>query len=64
MATSNDVPFARLLLKYGADVNGQNRSGDTALHLAALKGSTKMFNFLLKHGADVWHKGQRRRSVV
>jgi ankyrin repeat protein len=42
-----------LLLKRGAEVNGQDADGWTALMEAASKGRTQIVKQLLAHGADV-----------
>jgi len=45
----NTVVF---LLNKGAFLNAQDSSGDTALHYAAMKNTTKYARLLLKYGAD------------
>lgn len=47
---------AELLLQHGADVNGRNRDGNTALHLAIFLGHAGPAELLLKNGADVTAK--------
>ncbi|WP_158301725.1 ankyrin repeat domain-containing protein [Paenibacillus mesophilus] len=48
-----NVPFARLLLKYGADLHAVEAEYDsTPLGWAAKFGQTEMVRFLLEHGAD------------
>ncbi len=42
-----------LLLQNGADINGRNRDGNTALHLAAFMGRAETAELLIKNGADV-----------
>ena len=44
---------AELLLQHGADVNGRNRDGNTALHLAVFLGHAETAELLIKNGADV-----------
>jgi len=41
------------LLKQGADVNGANQAGDTAVHAAALLDYNTVIQFLVDHGAQV-----------
>ncbi len=48
-----------LLLARGADVNAANQAGDTALHGAALRGSTTVIQYLVDHGANVNAKNAR-----
>ena len=50
-AISNVPAVVRLLLKYGADVNGTNDVGYSALHLAAWDGHLEIVMELLNHGA-------------
>ena len=42
-----------LLYHLYAEVNATNSIGQTALHVAALWGSTESVAFLLQHGADI-----------
>jgi ankyrin repeat protein len=46
------LPLARLLLDAGADVNGHEESGFTALHAAAESGDLDLARELLARGAD------------
>jgi len=46
------VALARLLLDAGADVNGREAEGFTALHAAAANGDTELVRELLARGAD------------
>jgi ankyrin repeat protein len=52
-AESNDIDELRNLLKSGADVNLQNKRGNTALMFAAWHGHTDCAELLIKSGAYV-----------
>jgi len=47
------VGIAALLLEFGANLEGRDGTGSTALMLAAINGRTHMARFLLRQGADV-----------
>ncbi|CAK4775398.1 unnamed protein product [Aphanomyces euteiches] len=51
-AQKNNVEMAILLLKYGVNVNAQNKLGSTALHLACKQGFTEIIRILIDHHAD------------
>ncbi|MEY3263954.1 MAG: ankyrin repeat protein 17 isoform [Pseudomonadota bacterium] len=44
---TNHLDDAEVLIKAGANSRAQTNNGDTALHLASIKGHTKIVNFLL-----------------
>ncbi len=50
-ATTRTMEAVQLALQFGADVNATNADGDTALHMAAAKGSNAMVQFLVEKGA-------------
>jgi ankyrin repeat protein len=50
---------ARLALALGSDVKHTNRTGDTALHLAAGQGLVTVVQFLVEHGAPLDVKNKR-----
>lgn len=47
----NDAAALEALIAHGADVNGRNRSGETALAYAASLGNEAAVRVLLEHGA-------------
>src|ERR1022692_3228112 len=49
----NDVAMVELLLARGADVKAADKSGATALHLAANRGYQLLLELLIAHGAQV-----------
>ena len=51
--TTGQIEAAKLLLQHGADINGRNRDGNTALHLAVFLGRAETAKLLIKNGADV-----------
>ncbi|CAK4426183.1 unnamed protein product [Aphanomyces euteiches] len=51
-AQKNNVEMAILLLKYGVNVNAQNKLGSTALQLACKQGFTEIIRILIDHHAD------------
>ena len=55
-AVMGQTEAAELLLQHGADINGRNRDGNTALHLAMFLGRAETAELLLKSGADVTAK--------
>jgi ankyrin repeat protein len=48
----------KLLLSKGADSNGKNSMGETALHTAARKGSMDIFELLVSRGGDPFLRSQ------
>lgn len=57
-----DLESAKALLAGGADVNGRNPDGGTALHVAALMGRAESVQWLIDQGADVNARDQTGQS--
>lgn len=53
-----------LVLDAGVDVNAADRGGDTALHLAAAKGFTRVARALVDHGAALSPKNHRGQTPL
>ena len=53
MPESSYLEAATLTLELGADLNAVNAAGDTALHIAVLRGSTVFVQLLVDRGANV-----------
>ena len=58
------VEMVKLLLQRGADANGANRDGGTALHGAAFLGRASVARDLLKAGADPKIKNERGETAL
>ena len=58
------LEIARTLIKAGADVNGKDSYGNTALMYCALYGNTELANVLLKSGADVNAKSSKDTTAL
>jgi hypothetical protein len=54
----------RLLLEHGADIDLQNESGWTPLHVASNWGALEVVPVLLEHGADVEVKGNGGETAL
>jgi ankyrin repeat protein len=58
--------LAKILIKYGADINHKGKDGSTALHLAAQEGRIETVDVLLKAGANsqtLNHRGRKPEST-
>jgi ankyrin repeat protein len=58
------VPKVVRHLREGADVNGIDQDGATALHAAAIFGKTELARVLLEHGANVNARDYNRRTPL
>jgi uncharacterized protein len=56
---SKALETVEMVLSLGADVNGTNRAGDTALHGAAILGKNTIVQFLVDKGAQIDAKNVR-----
>jgi ankyrin repeat protein len=59
-ALRNNIWAARLLLELGdakVQVNALNSRQETPLHYASRKGYKEIIDLLVKHGADLDHRG-------
>ena len=50
---AGSIQMVKFLVANGANVKAKDRTGTTALHLAALRGQTEVVNLLLQKGSDV-----------
>jgi uncharacterized protein len=53
-----------LIEELGADVNGEDEDGNTALHNAASRGDNEMIKYLVSKGADVTKVNRRGQTTV
>ncbi|EAX99185.1 ankyrin repeat protein, putative [Trichomonas vaginalis G3] len=51
-------------LSHGANINGKNKNGETALHTAAWKNSKETAEFLISHGANINEKDKNGRTAL
>jgi hypothetical protein len=58
------VEAAKAALDGGADVNGVNQAGDTALHTAAARGNAPLVQLLVDRGAKVDVKNKRGQTPL
>lgn len=47
------IEIIKLLLNHGADINAQNKGGNTPLHLASMSNNEDIVFLLLDHGANI-----------
>jgi ankyrin repeat protein len=52
-ASRGDMPQVERMVRYGAPINGTDKSGMTPLHYAAQSKNLQLVRFLIQHGADV-----------
>ena len=63
-ALHDEVKIAELLISSGADVNGQNRDGNTPLHVAAFLCHQRLVKLLLNHDASTEIRSVRGERPV
>lgn len=65
-ANRDFVPFVKLLLENGADVNKKNDKNETALMFAArgTPSQVAIFELIIKHKPDLYVKDWRGRSII
>ena len=58
------IPLMRVLLRAGADINGANMDGKTALHQAVIIHNLQSVKFLIENGANVNVQDQKKRTPI
>lgn len=56
--------IVQTLIEHGANINATNNDGESALLLAAAKGSENMVKLLIENGADVNIINKKNESVL
>lgn len=59
-----NLEFAKILLEKGADVNRQDKSGDTVIHWSAYSGQIAFTELFLDHGAKIDVKSKHADGVL
>ncbi|WP_168463915.1 ankyrin repeat domain-containing protein [Wolbachia endosymbiont of Ctenocephalides felis wCfeT] len=62
-AVRDSVSMVDLLIKYGAEINGQDKEGNTPMHLAIASRCTDVIKLLYRNGADVDIKNKRNKTA-
>lgn len=62
-AESGNLELLHLLMERGAEINGENFNGHTAMHFAAFYGQFETCLVLLKYGAFIDHIGHKDGNV-
>lgn len=55
---------AEFLLDNGADIDGRNASGNTALQFACIKGDIRLASLLIDRGADVFAQSSDKGTAI
>ena len=63
-SSKKKLKIISLLLKKGADINTQNKTGETPLHIASLSGALKIVTLLLEKGANPNAKNQYNETPL
>lgn len=63
-ASYGDLTSVRLLVAFGAALDGTNLDGDTALHAAAEWGHAEVFKYLMQKGADITVRNDRGHTPL
>ena len=61
---AQDTVQLKVLLDAGADLNGRDEHGQTALMIAARDGRTQSVRWLVEHGADLNHTAKFHLSAL
>lgn len=62
--SAKKIEMVKLLLEYKADINIQNKYGDTVLHKAAYSGDEDFVNALLDNGANLEQTDKHGRTPI
>ena len=60
----NKASIMRLLIEHGADVNAQDETQSTPLHLASYSGIPDLVLLLIEHGADINGRDRSQRTPL
>jgi len=59
----NDISMVKCLVENNANLNISNSQGNTALAYAISKHNLELVNYLIDHGADIYHKNNKEKSI-
>ncbi|KAL6590560.1 ankyrin [Neocallimastix sp. 'constans'] len=59
----NDMTTVKCLVENNANLNIDNTQGNTALAYAISKHNLELVDYLIEHGADIYHKNNENKSI-
>lgn len=60
----DDIITVKALIEAGADINAKDKSGETSLHIAAVRGYQEIASLLIVEGADVNSRNARKLTPL